>query len=240
MTGPDRGFQPSELQPEVGPGPSDTELADATAAARDLEALAVLDTIVPSVGFDDRVMAAIEVEAPVRLVITSGRTLRGGMLAGFLVSFRDAWRVAAAPGRPFAVRAQALAFVLIAVVALGSLTTVAAVGAATFLSSAPGPSPTPTVTVAPTTGPVPSASPDPVASPTPTASGTDDDAASPSGTAEPTETAEPSHTAKPTATDDHHETPRPTKTAKPTETPEPTDTDEPDGTDDHGGGKGPG
>ena len=126
--------------------------------ARALEDQAAIDRVVPSPDFEDRVMAAIAMEAPARLVVTPGRAMRGGLLAGFLVSLRDAWRVAAAPGRPFAVRAQALAFVLVAAVALGSMTAVVGVGAAAFLSSTPGPTPTPVVTPVPT--PMPTPSPD--------------------------------------------------------------------------------
>ena len=82
MSGPGRPFQPSELRPETGAGPSEAELADATAMARDLEDLAAIDRIVPSPDFEDRVMAAIAMEAPARLVVTSGRAMRGGLLAG--------------------------------------------------------------------------------------------------------------------------------------------------------------
>ena len=139
MSGPGRPFHPSELRSENGAGPSEAELAEATAMARALEDQAAIDRVVPSPDFEDRVMAAIAMEAPARLVVTPGRAMRGGLLAGFLVSLRDAWRVAAAPGRPFAVRAQALAFVLAAAVALGSMTAVVGVGAAAFLSSTPGP-----------------------------------------------------------------------------------------------------
>jgi hypothetical protein len=227
MSGPGRPFQPSELRPELGAGPSEAELAEATAMARALEDQAAIDRVVPSSDFEDRVMAAIAVEAPARLVVTSGRTMRGGVLAGFLLSLRDAWRVAAAPGRPFAVRAQALAFVLVAALAVGSMTAVVGVGAAAFLSSTPGPTPTPVATPAPTATPLPS--PSQTESPSP----------SPTETAEPTETASPTETAEPTETD--RRTPRPTRTPRATETPEPTETAEPTETgDDSGGGGGGG
>ena len=69
----------------------------------------------------------------------------------------DSWRVAFSGGRPFAVRAQAAAFVLIVVVALGSLGGIAAVGAARLLEPAPSQvaSPPPSVPVAPSTQPDP-------------------------------------------------------------------------------------
>jgi len=70
MSGPGRPFQPSELRSETGAGPTEAEIAEATTMARELEDLAAVDRIVPSPDFDDRVMAAINVEAPARLVIT--------------------------------------------------------------------------------------------------------------------------------------------------------------------------
>ena len=52
---------------------------------------------------------------------------------------RDSWRLAWSGGRPLAVRAQALAFVLLAAVALGSLGTLGAVGVGRLLSPATPP-----------------------------------------------------------------------------------------------------
>ena len=57
-------------------------------------------------------MAAIALEPAPRAVVSSGSAVRGAGIAAFLFAIRNAWRVATAGGRPFAVRAQALAFVL--------------------------------------------------------------------------------------------------------------------------------
>src|SRR6187401_329426 len=122
MTGPSRRFDPSELQTPGVAEPSAAELADALGAARDLEALAASDGIRPTEGFDDRVMAAIALEPAPRAVVTSGSAVRGTGPAAFLSAFRNAWRVATTGGRPFVVRAEALAFVFIVLLAAGTLT----------------------------------------------------------------------------------------------------------------------
>ncbi len=234
MSGPERRFHPSEIRPETGAGPSEADIDLATAMARDLEAMGARDLVVPTEGFEDRVMAAIVVEAPARLVVTSGRNLRGGLLAGFLVSFRDAWGVTTGSGRPFAVRAQAFGFVLAAVLALGSMTAVVGVGAAALLDSGPRPTPAPVVSPSPSPTQTPTTTPTQTATPSPSPSETAD----PTDTAEPTATDDHHETAEPTGTNDHHETTRPAKTPMPTETPEPNETDHPDGTDDHSGDDG--
>jgi uncharacterized membrane protein YgcG len=215
MSGPGRRFHSAEVRPDAGPAPSDAEIAQAMVAARELEGLSARDSAGPTVGFEDRVMAAIAAEPAPRLLIRRGGSMRGMPLA-FLVSVRDAWRIATGGGRPLAIRAQAIAFVLLVVLATGSLTTVVAVGAASLLAS--GPSPTPNLPT-PTVSPVPSATPTmPSASPSPSVS------PSPSNeeTPEPTESLDPGRTAEPT---------EPTETHEPGETPEATG-------DDHGGGSG--
>jgi hypothetical protein len=129
MSGPGRRFDPAELRTSGAPGdtqPTDSELARALGIARDLEALAADDGIRPTDGFEDRVMAAIAAEPAPKLVVRPG-SRRGGPLAGFAVAFRDAWGVATGGGRPLAVRAQALAFVLLVVLGIGALTAVGAV-----------------------------------------------------------------------------------------------------------------
>lgn len=220
MSGPYRRFDPSELRTDGVSEPSVAELADALGAARDLEALAVSDGIRPTEGFDDRVMAAIALEPAPRAVVSSGSAVRGSGPAAFLFAVRNAWRVGTTSGRPFAVRAQGLAFVLIVVLAAGSLAGAGAivVGGLFDGNDAPTPSVVPGPTAAPTPDVLPT--PSPTSSPMPTVSPT------PTSTTGPDETAEPTKTPKP------GETPRPTRTPKPGETPEPTD--------DHGGGGGPG
>ena len=52
-----------------------------------------------------------------------------------VAALADSWRVAFSGGRPFAVRAQALAFVLVAILAVGSLGGIAAVGAVRLLGA---------------------------------------------------------------------------------------------------------
>jgi hypothetical protein len=245
MSGLGRRFDPSEVHPDGGVSPSTADLAQAMVAARELEALAARDSVSPTVGFEDRVMEAIAAEPVPRLLVRPGRAVRGGLPLAFLASFRDAWRLASGGGRPIAVRAQAFAFVLLVVLATGSLGTVIAVGAASFLSSGPSPSPSvpaPSMSPAPLVSPSPSALPSPSASPSPTSSDplAPEGSAAPGMTADPTKTFEPGDTAEPT--DDHGsgatptaKTPKPTTTPRATETPEPDETAEPTETDDDGG-----
>lgn len=253
MNGPGRRFDPSELRDADGAPLDDAEAAAALGVARELETFASTDTVAPTSGFEDRVMAAIAAEAPPRPVAT------GGFLAGLVVAFRDAWRIAWSGDRPMAVRAQAFALVLLVVVAFGSAGTLAAVGVSRLLddrSAAPteAPSTAPSfdqaspdrpATDAPSISPAPSASPESSESPEPSASvepsetphGTDDGAgagspdptrtprptAKPTQTAEPSETPEPTETAEPTETEHPEDTPHPSKTPQPSKTPDPTD-----------------
>ncbi len=238
MNGPGGRFDPSELLGGVDEPPSEAELADAFAAARALEAHASADRIGPTEGFEDRVMAAIAAEPAPRVVLRPGPALRGGRAAAFLVALRDAWAIATGQGRPIAVRAQALGFLLVVVLAAGSLGTVAAVGVGSLLS----PRPTPAPSVQPITTPSQPAEPTPSPSPSlsPSATPPLEPGASPAPTDEPTDTAEPSETPDktetpdateestetPDATDDSSEpddTPRPGETLKPGETPDATD-----------------
>jgi uncharacterized membrane protein YgcG len=213
MTGPSRRFDPSELRTPGAADPSAAELADALGAARDLEALAASEGIRPTEGFDDRVMAAIALEPIPRAVVTGGNVARGTAAGAFLYAVRNAWRVGSTGGRPFAVRAQALAFVFVVVLAAGSLAGAGVITVAGLFKGNNGPAPTPQA--------VPTALPTPIQA-TP----------SPSPSVEPTETAQPTETAEPTETPDPGQTVRPTRTPRPTQTPS--------GTDDHGGGGGPG
>ncbi len=248
MSDTGRRFRSSEVEPDAGPRPSDAEIAQVMIAARELETLTELDTAGPSVGFEERVMTAIAAEPAPRLRLRSARAVRGGFVVAFLMSVRDAWRLATGGGRPLAIRAQAMAFVLLVVLATGSFSTVIAVGAASFLSS--GPSPSPTLpgrtahpTVAPTQNPTDGLAPTTTPSPSP---GNDQ-------TSEPTATDESGETAEPTETDGAGGPTGPRDTATPTRTPRPTQTHEPDETDhpgetdepgdtptDNGGGSGGG
>jgi hypothetical protein len=233
VSGPGRRFDPSELRTTGKPGdtqPSDAELAEALGVARELEALTVADGIRPTDGFEDRVMAAIATEPAPRLVVLPPGAVRGGRVGAFLVAIRDAWGVATSGGRPMAVRAQALAFVLLVVVAAGALTTATAVTVGGFLQRSESPSPS--VQPAPSTAPTPST---PMATPTTDGSGEPSETPDASETPEATETAEPTETNEAEKTAKPGETPRPARAPRPTETPEAEDTPEPTGTDDHSG-----
>ena len=163
MTGPIRRFDPSELAGGGDPEPSTAELADALAVARELESLTAEPGIRPTAGFEDRVMAAIATEPAPRLVIRPGSAVRGGRAGALLLAIRDSWGIATTGGRPMAMRAQALAFVFLAVVAVGALTGVGAMTVGSLLGRGAVPSPTiaPGPTIEPTASPsgVPSAQP---------------------------------------------------------------------------------
>ena len=180
-----RRFDPSELLDGDAAGVGDATETELLDVARDLEAFARSESVSLSVDFEDRVMAAIALEPPPRAA--------GGVgLGGLVAAVRDSWRLTWSGGRPLAVRAQALALVLLAAVALGSLGAVAAVGVGRLLAPeqptvTPAPVPTPHPSVLPSQSPETSPSP----SPTPTAS--------PTPTVEATETAEPTQAARPTS-----------------------------------------
>ena len=163
MSGPTRRFDPSELRTPGETEPSVAESASALAAARELEALAASDLARPSDGFEDRIMAAIATEPAPRVVVRPGRTVRGGLPASFLLAIRDAWAVALGGGRPMAVRAQALAFVLLVFVAVGSLAAAGAVTVGGMLNVNSGPTPPlePGPTSKPTRLAAPTANPNP-------------------------------------------------------------------------------
>jgi hypothetical protein len=166
-----RRFHPSELDVELGP-----ESAELLATARDLESYAASGLAAPSVGFEDRVMAAVAAEPMPR---RAGR--------GFIGAVRDAWAIAFGPDRPIALRAQAFAMLFALAVAVGSVSSVAVVGAARLLGDQ-GPVP-PTVA-----SPSPSPSPSPSISPSPSPSISPVPTPSPSVSPDETETAEPSGT----------------------------------------------
>ncbi len=196
--------------------PADEERI-AAAMARELEAMTMTSAVQPSDGFADRVMLAIADEPLPQPVRAFGIALVGGHLRTAAAALGDAWRTVTSGLAPVAVRAQALALVL--VVLVGSLTVAggAAVGAMGLLGPAtPAPSPS---------GPPPSVA-QPSPSPFPSAVPSPGDGAEPSSDASPSD--DPSETPEATETSDRHQTPEPTGEQR-TSTPEPTETN------DHGG-----
>lgn len=221
---------------------------------RELDELAGRSGIVPPAGFTDSVMAAIRQEPLPQPARAFGAALAGRRLGAAIASVADAWRVVIGGSTPLAVRAQALALVL--VVTVGSLAVAggAAVGAIDLLNATQAPHPSPTTPLpnelqsspSPSPSPSPSASPmtsdEPSTEAVPTADGSETPEGTDSqhgtgnpGATHPTETNTPS----PTASDDHgggDKTPRPTESddhggggSGGGETPEPT------ATADHGG-----
>jgi uncharacterized membrane protein YgcG len=176
MSDPRRRFHPSELDIEL-----DAESAELLATARDLETYAATGLAGPTAGFEDRVMAAIADEPMPR---PAGR--------GLLATARDAWAIAFGPGRPLAVRAQAFAMLLALAVAVGSVGSVAVVGASRLLR--PDETPPPTL---PSPSPIPS--PSIIPSPSPSVSPSVSPSPSPSRTPRPS----PTETDEPSGTDDH-------------------------------------
>jgi hypothetical protein len=254
-----RRFDPSEVRVPGETDATQAELASLLAAARDLEALAASDGIRPTDGFEDRVMGAIATQPAPRVAVRSGSAVRGGPPAAFLLAVREAWGVALTGGRPMAMRAQALAFVLLVLVAVGSLAGAGAVTVGGLLSQheSPAPSVAPDQTISPTPSATPAPTPTMTDGPTSSTEATETpgpgETGVPGGTSDPGgpgETGRPGETARPTATPKAGQTPRPTQTPRATETPRPTDTpdpgDTPEPSDDHGGdgsgsgGPGPG
>ena len=219
----DRSFHPSELGDVADP----LESADLLRVARELERLDG-GAIRPSDGFTDRVLIAIANEPLPRPMAVAGLAARQGRVWAMLAALRDTWHVAWSGGRPLAIRAQAMAFVLLLVVAVGSVGAVSTVGALNLLFppiSPPSLQPAPTVPLvtSPPTEPSEDRTPSPEATPSPSA--------------EPTETPEPTKTAEPTDTPEPTDNPSHTERPGHTETPEPTDTHETDDSgDSHGGG----
>ncbi len=197
-----RRFDPAELDDD-GRRPPDAESAGLLATARDLEAFARSEHVTTTTDFEDRVMAIIATEPPPRPIAV------GGGIAGLLFALRDAWRITWTGGRPVAVRAQAFALVLIAVVAMGSVGSLATVGVARLLvpdvspaptlPPAPSPSPRPSVNPSPSLAPRPSPSVPPSVSPTPSPTETNGVGGSNGPTDDPGgQTQEPDETPEPT------------------------------------------
>ncbi len=227
MTGP---FHPSELSDADGGGPTTTELADALTVARDLEANLAAGDVHPSATFVDRVMGAVALEPLPQPAIAAGTALRGGRLGAMAAALADSWRVAFSGGRPFAVRAQAAAFVLIVVVAMGSLGGIAAVGAVRLLQPAPSQVASPPPSVPVVTAPQPDRNPSIEPS----------DRTGPTATPKPTDSEEPEASEEPSETPEATETDKSSGDGRGTQTPRPNRTPRPSETDDHGGGDGSG
>jgi hypothetical protein len=162
-----RRFHPSELDLEPGP-----ESAELLATARDLESYAATGLAAPSVDFEDRVMAAVADEP---MPSQAGR--------GFFATVRDAWAIAFGPDRPVALRAQAFAMLFALALAVGSIGSVAVVGASRLLGDQ---RPTPPTVPSPLPSPSPSSSvvspsPSPAVSPSPSPSPSESETAEPSG-----------------------------------------------------------
>ena len=223
-------FHPDELG---GPDAdaSSADLADATVAARALEAALSAEGIHPSPDFVTRVMESLASEPAPRAGGFLAGLLAGPSLGAFVGSVRGAWAVAAGgAGRPIAARGMAMAYVLAVVLIGASLTGVAAIGAAGALGLlSPDQTPSPAI-VEPSPSPSPSPSSSPTLAPTPS---TPD----PSGSPEPSESAEPSGSLKPDATpssgvpsaspdasDDDGSPPEPSDSPDPSATPKPSET----------------
>jgi hypothetical protein len=220
--GQPRPFGPSELDGVSGLPPD--ELAADTRLARELEASAARVSVRPSPDFTDRVMAAVAKE-PVAAPARAARiALRRGAFGAFLASLRDAWRVTVSPAFPIAMRAQAMALVLV-VVGLTAGSGVVAAGALGLLDGdRPTPRPSqPVETPAPSapTTEAPSERPaslEPTSSPEPSPS-FDEQSAEPSDSADPSEATEPD---EPAETESATKRPSPTHAASPDRTSRPT------------------
>jgi hypothetical protein len=211
-------FSPDEL-PIDGGRVTAPEIAASMAVARELDALVMAETPAPTPGFASRVMAAVAAEPVPQPVTAFARALAGGRVVGMLAAVRDAWRVSTSPGRPTPVRAQALALVLLALLAFGSLAGIAGAAMGLFDSRRPDPSSLPTFPAI--VQPSPSSHRLPEDSPTPTPP-------PPAPDTSPTPSPKPTATVRPT----DRATPRPVATPRRTASPQPTETD------DHGQGGG--
>ncbi|MEO8228154.1 MAG: hypothetical protein ABI628_00175 [Chloroflexota bacterium] len=218
-------FHPSELTGGDAVQPTTADLGQSLLIARELESLLAATDVHPSDRFVDRVMSAVVAQPLPQPAVAAGLALRGGRFGAMLAALADNWRITFSGDHPFPVRAQALAFVLVAVLALGSVGGVATIGAVRLLGPAPSvAAPAPTQQ-----GPVVEPTPSPVLGPI--IAPTDHE-----GTPEPSTTPEPTETAEPTEGQGPAKTPRGTETAQPSETDEPKETDEPNKTEEPGHG----
>lgn len=219
----------------------DQEFGELAPVAERLETYATHASPMPSADFTDRVMAAVRREPAPTPARTFLRAL--GAFSPILVAraFTANVRVLAGAGRmPLAVRAQALAVVMLGILVVGTGGGLAAAGAAALLrvaDASPAPSPVPSLDARPSLSPSSSASPSPIPEPTasvtavpgrtipPTAASTATARLTPTPTADD-RTPRPTATVRPTRTPRETETPRPTDTPRPTRTPD--DTERPD------------
>lgn len=229
-------FRPEEIG-GADPPIRDGELAEAYGVARALEQAMPSDPIRSSSGFANRVMAAVAVEpAPQAAGFLAGFLAHPG-LASLAASVRVAWSTAAgASGRPFGVRAAALAYVFVVLIAAVSVTGAAALGTAGAFGLLPddgspvptevvaSPSPDQTERVGPSGSPEPSESAEPSASSGPDGSRPSTRlSASPS----PVSSVESSQSPSPSSSDDSGgsgsgsptDSPSPSDSPKPSETP---------------------
>jgi hypothetical protein len=197
------------------------EIAASMAVARELDALVMAETPAPTPDFASRVMAAVAAEPAPQPVTAFARALAGGRVVGMLAAVRDAWRVSTSAGRPTPVRAQALALVLLALLAFGSLAGISGAAIGLFDSRRPDPSSLPTFPAI--VRPSPSSLRLPEDSPTPTPP-----PPTPDTSPDPTPSPKPTATVRPT----YRATPRPAATPRRTASPQPTETDD----NGHGGG----
>jgi uncharacterized membrane protein YgcG len=205
-------FRPGELAGSDDASASGAEEAELLSMARDLERLARSGDVTPSADFAERVAAAIATEPMPQPATAAGSALRRRRMGQLIAAVRDSWRIAWSGNRPLAMRAQAAALVLVAVLALGSVGGLAAAGAWSALGPHAIPTAVPAVSASPSATPSPSEEP----SKSPESSPSSEPSESPEDSPQPTRTSRP--------TEDH--------TARPAETPE--------GTDDHGGRDGGG
>ncbi|MEO8208485.1 MAG: hypothetical protein ABI598_05575 [Chloroflexota bacterium] len=226
MTREFRAFRPEELDGADDPV-RDADIAEAHAAARELEGSLTGDAVHVPASFTDRVMAAVHASpAPVRPGILAPLVAAPG-LGGLISSLRGAWGlVISGSGRSVGLRATGLAYILVVLLAATSLTSFAAIGAAGAIQYLTGgQSPAPSVM-------------EPTKSPLPTGT------VEPSGSPEPSESMEPSNSAEPGESLKPSESPAAPTTGTPSPRPTPEHSDEhpsssPDASDDHGGSGSP-
>lgn len=188
MTGPRRRFDPGEVS-GFDTDAGDAEIAEATLAARALDASIPTGEAAFSSGLADRIMVAVRREAPPRAIGILATLRRRPSPAGVIESLGLAWARVLGAGS-VAVRATALAYVAFVLVIGVSLSGVAAYSAAGALGLLNLPSRGPDATQL-------VASPRPLESPGPG----EIESPEPSDTGEPTETTEPSEA----ASDDAHD-----------------------------------
>jgi len=219
-------FRPDELAGD-GLDIPDAERAASYATARELEQALTPDTVRPSAGFADRVMATVAAE-PIHRPTGFIAPLRARRdLAGLVASVRAAWAMAVGAGaRPAGSRGLAMAYVLAVLLVGASLTGVAAFGAAGAIGLlTPDASPTPSIIT-------------PSPTPTPDSSSESDE---PSASSEPGETLEPSESPDASGSTEPSDSHQPEDSSGPGATATPRQSDDNGGataspsSDDHGG-----